>query len=92
MKALFVFCIDEKTTASYNKHMTLQLEMKPQLSQKLLELAKAQGVSLQEFIADDLESRFLLPNGVVFKSLGIGENDLTGEDSEAWLLQHWNNP
>lgn len=69
--------------------MTLQLEIKPQLTQKLLELAQARGVSLEQFVAEDLESRFLLPNGLVFKSLGIGESDLSGEDSEDWLRQNW---
>ncbi len=71
--------------------MTLQLEIKPQLTQKLLELAEARGLSLEEFVAQDLESRFLLPNGLVFKSLGIGESDLLGEDSEDWLRQNWHN-
>jgi hypothetical protein len=71
--------------------MILHLEMNPQLTQKLLELAKGQGVSVEEFVANDLESRFLLHGGVVFKSLGIGESDLTGADSEAWLEKNWKN-
>ena len=70
--------------------MIVTLEITPQLSEKLLLVAQQRGLTLQELVSEDLESRYLLPGNLVFSSLGIGESDLTGEDSEAWLQQHWN--
>lgn len=69
--------------------MTVTLEITPQLSQKLLLVAQQRGLTLEEHLSEDLESRYLLPGNLVFSSLGISESDLTGEDSEAWLQQHW---
>ena len=70
--------------------MIVTLEITPQLSEKLLLVAGQRGLTLEELLSEDLESRYLLPGNLVFSSLGIGESDLTGEDSEAWLQQHWN--
>ena len=70
--------------------MTVTLEITPQLRQKLLRVAGTRGLTLEEYLSDDLESRYSLPDNLVFSSLGIGESDLTGEDSEAWLAKRWN--
>lgn len=69
--------------------MTVTLEITPQLAEKLLRVAGERGLTLEEHPSEDLESRYLLPGNLVFSSLGISESDLTGEDSEAWLQQHW---
>ena len=69
--------------------MTVTLEITPQLSQKLLLVAQQRGLTLEEHLSENLESRYLLPGNLVFCSLGIGESDLTGKDSEAWLQEHW---
>ncbi len=69
--------------------MTLVLTLKPQLEEKLHFIADQHGLTVEQFLTKDLESRYLLPNNLVFSSLGIGESDLTGADSEEWLYKNW---
>jgi hypothetical protein len=69
--------------------MTVTLNIKPQLGEKLKQVAAERGIDVEELLTDDLESRYLLPGNLVFTSLGIGESDLNGADSEAWLEQRW---
>ncbi len=70
--------------------MTVTLEITPQLRQKLSLVAEERGLTLEEHLSRELESRYSLPGNLVFSSLGIGESDLTGEGSEAWLENRWN--
>ena len=69
--------------------MTATLEITPQLAEKLLRVAGERGLTLEEHLSEDLESRYLLPGNLVFSSLGISESNLTGEDSEPWLGKRW---
>jgi hypothetical protein len=48
----------------------------------LLTLSKAQWQQLETLLADTTQ----MP---VFASLGIGESDLNGADSEQWLRENW---
>jgi hypothetical protein len=48
----------------------------------LLTLSKAEWQQLEMLITDATE----MP---VFASLGIGESDLNGADSEQWLRENW---
>ncbi len=70
-------------------NMTLVLNLKPQLTEKLHSMANERGVTIEQLLTQDLESRYLLPNNLVFSSLGIGESDLNGADSEDWLFKSW---
>ncbi len=48
----------------------------------LLTLSKAEWQQLETLLADTTQ----MP---VFASLGIGESDLNGADSEQWLRENW---
>lgn len=48
----------------------------------LLTLSKAEWQQLENLLADATE----MPK---FASLGIGESDLNGADSEQWLRENW---
>lgn len=71
--------------------MQLTIEIRQELYEKLEIAAKKRGLSLEEWLIEDLEQRFLDDQppltslGIVSVSLG----DLNGEDSEAWLFAQW---
>ena len=69
--------------------MTLVLNLKPQLEQKLQKAAQEQGLTLEKLLLDDLEKRWLSDPLAQFSSIGLGENDLHAKDAKAWVRKQW---
>jgi urease accessory protein UreF len=70
--------------------MTLTLNLKPQLEQQLQQAAIKNGLTLEQFLEQDLEQRWLLTDPLAqFSSIGLGESELSGKDSKAWLKEQW---
>ena len=66
--------------------MTLVLDLKPQLAKKLHSIADERGLTIEQLLTQELESRYLVPSDSVFSSLDIGESDLNGAGSQDWSL------
>jgi hypothetical protein len=69
--------------------MTLVLNLKPQLEQELQKAAREQGLTLEKFLEQDLEQRWLSDPLAQFSSIGLGESDLQAKDAKAWAKKQW---
>jgi hypothetical protein len=70
--------------------MTLMLNLKPQLEKALQLAAKKNGLTLEQLLEQDLEQRWLVTDPLAqFSSIGLGESELSGKDSKAWLKAQW---